>query len=179
VRLILVRSLIGSWPQLSENGWLGSQYLSPVKLLTLCPSQHGNKARLCVKKIELTWIVRVWQRWTNPAGIESDNRSAISKDQQVSDCHCKNRSVALWLSELQLHHQTMWKQVDQLNLLYQYRSQASVNNWTKSCITGSYNQQKCWKCNCTRGSLNCTSHRSVACAASLLIPTELWLHDLA
>jgi len=34
----------------------------------------------------------------------------------------------------------MCKQVDQLNLLVHYRSQASVNNSTKSCITGSYNQ---------------------------------------
>ena len=55
--------------------------------------------------------------------------------------HCKNRSVAITqvgLSELQLHYQTMCKQVDQLNLLDRYRSQASVNNWTKSCVTGSY-----------------------------------------
>jgi len=41
---------------------------------------------------------------------------------------------------LQLHYQTMCKQVDQLNLPDHYRSQASVNNLTKSCITGSYNQ---------------------------------------
>ena len=51
--------------------------------------------------------------------------------------HCKNGSVTLTQVELHLHYQTMCKQV---NLLDLYRSQASVNNWTKSYTSGSYNQ---------------------------------------
>jgi len=40
--------------------------------------------------------------------------------------NCKNRIFALTQVGLQLHYQTMCKQVDQLNLLDHYRSQASV-----------------------------------------------------
>ena len=62
-----------------------------------------------------------------------------------------------------------------IKFAYHYRSQASLNNWIKSCITGSYNQAslRCYRNAKSAAALvnPCMSHRSVACAASLLIPT--------